>query len=267
MNYKIGIIGLGNMGEAFYQGLEKIFPTEQLWGYDRSKKKEVSRVCQLAGIKNSADSVEELVDQVDVVILAIKPQSLGDLAAELGDACQDKLVISMLAGVLVNKLQSVLGADRIIRCMPNLPIKVGKGVTGWIASAKAADDDRKLARQIFSAFGYQVEVAEEKMLDSITALSGSGPAYYFYLCQILTAQAREMGFNQEEARAIAENTFQGAAELLGQGNRSSGEWVEAVASKGGTTEAALNSFAQDKLDEVVARALTKAKKRSEELNE
>ncbi|NQV13746.1 MAG: pyrroline-5-carboxylate reductase [Parcubacteria group bacterium] len=257
MKQKIGIIGLGNMGGAFYQGLGKIFPAEQLWGYDKNGSDKV---------KNFADSARDLVEQVDVVILAIKPQSLGDSAAELKDVCQSKLVISMLAGVPVGKLQKTLGAKRVVRCMPNLPIKVGQGVTGWIASAETTDDDKKLARKIFSAFGYETEVAEEKMLDAITALSGSGPAYYFYLCSVLTAQAQEMGFNEEEARAIAENTFQGAAKLLEGGNLSSEEWVQAVASKGGTTEAALDSFAQDKLDEVIRRALEKAGKRSEELS-
>lgn len=253
MKQKLGIIGLGKMGGAFYQGLAKIFPTEQLYGFDHQK-------------ESSVDSVGDLVEAVEVVVLAVKPQSLGDLTGELGDDCQSKLVISMLAGVSLEKLRGALGAERIIRCMPNLSIKVGQGVTGWIASAAATDNDKALARQIFSSFGYQVEVAEEKMLDAITALSGSGPAYYFYLCDILEREAKKMGFNLEEAQAIAENTFQGAAKLLEQGDQGAGEWVEAVASKGGTTEAALESFSKDKLDEVVSRALEKAKKKSEELS-
>lgn len=262
MKRKIGIIGLGNMGAAFYHGLEKIFPAEQLFGHDKND----GRAKKL-GVDNFIGSVVSLVKKVDVFILAVKPQSLNDLVAELRDTCQGKLIISMLAGMSVDKLRSALGTDRVIRCMPNLPIKVGQGVTGWIASAAATDDDKELARKMFSSFGYQVEVAEEKMLDSITALSGSGPAYYFYLCQILTAEAEKMGFSRAEAHAVAENTFQGAAKLLEQEKKSSEEWVEAVASKGGTTEAALKSFAEDKLDEVVARALEKAREKSKELSE
>ena len=261
MNYKIGILGLGNMGRAFYQGLETILPAEQLFGYDKHGDRKEG-----LGIDNFAVSAKDMVGKVDVIILAVKPQSLEDLVAELGDSCQGKLIISMLAGVSVDKLQSSLNTDRVIRCMPNLPIKVGRGVTGWIASETAADD-RELARKIFSAFGYQVEVKEEKMLDAITALSGSGPAYYFKLCDILEREAVKMGFSQEESRAIAENTFQGAAELLKEEDLSSKEWVEAVSSKGGTTEAAFKSFSEDKLDEIVSRALGEARKRSEELNE
>jgi len=261
MNYKIGIIGLGNMGGAFYRGLAKIFSVEQLFGYDKDRGKQ-----EELKIKNFTDGVDELVDEVDVVILAIKPQSLAELASELGDTGRGKLVISMLAGVTAEKLQEALGAERVIRCMPNLAIKVGQRVTGWLASAAATDDDKKLARQIFSSFGHQIEVLEEGKLDSITALSGSGPAYYFYLCNILVKEAVKMGFTNEEAQTIAENTFQGAAKLLEQGDLGAGEWVKAVASKGGTTEAALESFARDELDKVVGRALKKAEERSEELS-
>ncbi|MBU1177842.1 pyrroline-5-carboxylate reductase [Patescibacteria group bacterium] len=259
MKQKIGIIGLGNMGSAFYQRLETILPAEQLFGYDKSGGSKLE-------MKNKVESVQELIDKVEVVILAVKPQSLSDLAVELEGSCQNRLVISMLAGVSVAKLQDALIAERVIRCMPNLPIKVGKGVTGWIASVEATNEDKKLAQKIFSSFGYQVKVSNENMLDVVTALSGSGPAYYFYLCQILTAWAREMGFNEEEARAIAENTFRGAAKLMEPGDMSSEDWVQAVASKGGTTEAALKSFAQDKLDEIVTRGLEEAKKKSKELS-
>ena len=249
------------MGGAFYHGLQDILVEEQLFGYDKNeiKKRELK-------IKNFANSVGELVGEVEVIILAVKPQSLAELADELSGKCQDKLVISMLAGVTVEKLQSVLGAERVIRCMPNLPIKVGQGVTGWVASLAVGSEDKKLAQKIFSAFGYQIEVLEEEKLDSITALSGSGPAYYFYLCNILAKEAVKMGFTDAEARAIAENTFQGAAKLLEQGNLSSGEWVQVVASKGGTTEAALKSFTEDKFDEVVKRALERARERSKEFS-
>jgi len=261
MNKKIGIIGLGNMGGAFYGGLQEILREEQLFGYDRGGSKK-----QDLGIDNFTSSTKELVGKVDVIILAVKPQSLGELAEELSGKCQDKLVISMLAGVTVERLQNVLGAKRVIRCMPNLAIKVGQGVIGWLAAVAVGTEDKELAKEIFSSFGYQLEVEEEEQLDSITALSGSGPAYYFYLSSILEKEAVKMGFTEEEARAIVENTFQGAAKLLEQGDMSSGELVKAVASKGGTTEAALESFAQDELDEVVARALENAKKRSEELS-
>ncbi len=251
---KIGIIGAGNMGSAFYKGLLKQFAAEDLYVCDNDRKKLDALNCS-----NVSTDVGEILANVDVAIFAIKPQSFKEFEWSM----EEKLVISIMAGISIDTLRDKTGAGKIVRSMPNLPVQVGHGLTGWIATE--AVTEKNLIKKIFGSLGEEIEVTDESMIDSITALSGSGPAYFFYLCETISKKAEALGFSSEEARKIAESTFVGSAFLLDANTKSAGEWREAVTSKGGTTEAALNHL--ESASDIIAEAIEKAKNRSKELNQ
>jgi pyrroline-5-carboxylate reductase len=258
---EILIIGAGNMGSAFYRGLSAVFPKESLFVCDTDPDK-------LAALKseNVSSDPNEFLARAKVVILATKPQSFEGLAESVKGRFSGKLVLSVMAGVSIEKMKRLLGAEKVIRSMPNLPAQVGKGLVGWIASPEVSKEERELAYAVFSSLGSALEVREESQLDSITALSGCGPAYFFHLTELMQEVALGWGFSEAEARTIAKSTFEGAAELMHCGQRSAAEWVGAVASKGGATEAALKTMVSNGFATNFKEALESARKRTVELN-
>ena len=204
---------------------------------------------------------ENPAEDAAVVIFAVKPADFSSCIEGLGTDLSGKLVISIMAGISIAKLREKTGAEKIVRSMPNLPLQVGKGFTAWMSGG---DSDKDLVRKIFQTFGEEIEVTKEEDLNAVTALSGSGPAYFFYLCELFEKKALAWGFGEKEATKIARATFVGAAGLLEKGELGSAEWRAAVTSKGGTTEAAFRELVQ--IEGVVDAAFEAAKKRSEELN-
>ncbi len=199
----------------------------------------------------------------EVVIFCVKPQDFAACVEGLGEDLNERLVISIMAGVSLKTLIEKTGAAQVVRSMPNLPVQVAKGFTAWVCTSAVLE--KEFVKSIFAAFGEEMELREEVQLDAVTALSGSGPGYFFYFCEVLEAKAREWGFGEEEARKIVRATFAGSAELLESGEKSAAEWKLAVKSKGGTTEAALNVLEGGGFDALVKDALEAAKKRSQEL--
>ncbi len=202
---------------------------------------------------------EKLVES-DCYILAMKPQDFIDFKIE------DKLVISIMAGVSIEKIQKGSGTKRVVRAMPNLPLKVGKALTGWIASMEVSEEEKEFAKTIFESFGEQIEVENEDKINSITALSGSGPAYFYLLAELMKNAAIGIGFRQEEADKIAKNTLIGAAELLDKSEFSLSDLRGKITSKGGTTEAAIKYLEENGLEDLVKNAINKAENRAKELN-
>ncbi len=258
---KILIIGYGNMGSSFYKGLIKIFPVTDIFVSDNNQDK-IAEI--LPAFKST--NPHELLHKVDTVIIAVKPQVFPELSQQIRHWLQSKLIISIMAGVKIAKIAELTDSQQIIRSMPNLAASVENSVTGWLASEGVTETQKALANQIFGQIGESIEVKKESQLDEITALSGSGPAYYFYLTEILTEKAKNFGFNTTESKKIAERTLIGAAKLLEKNTYDAKTWKEMVTSKGGTTEVALTSMTEDHLDEILKRAVNKAKKRSEELS-
>lgn len=244
---KITIIGLGKMGSAIYERLK------QQAGF-------VIVTCE----RN--DDVNEKIQDADVVIIAVKPQNFDELVNSIVTSVSDKLIISIMAGVTIESISQKLRVERIIRSMPNLGAAIGEGVTGWIASRECNAEHKTDAENIFSALGHQFEFEEECLLDSVAAISGSGPAYFFYLTQLLEEKAVEFGFNPIQAARLAKYTFFSAAKVMEQSDKNPQEWVSAVASKGGITEQALVHLKENKFDSIFKDAVEAAKKRSEELH-
>ncbi len=261
MNERIAIIGGGHMGAAFFAGLQSAFPAEALSICDRNPDK----LAAIGKARTAADPMALLPD-ADIVLLAVKPQGAVTLLNTLCPTLQRKFVISIMAGISLTSLRELTGSRQLVRAMPNLGVRVLRGVTGWIGSEELTPENRALTQRIFASVGTDVEVSDEAMIDSVTALSGSGPAYYFRLCEIWEKRALDEGFTPAQAKLIAEETFLGTAELMAQGTLSAAEWRAAVTSRGGTTEAAFRSLESDKLDEVFGRAMDAGKRRSTELN-
>lgn len=206
------------------------------------------------------------VQRADTLVLAVKPQDMRTALASLGATVQNMLVISIAAGIRFSALSRWLGGHRrIVRCMPNTPALVGAGITGLYAPPEVGAQDRKAAETILGAVGEVVWVKDESLIDPVTAVSASGPAYVFWFIEQLAASAEKLGIPKEAALKMAKQTVLGSAMLASQSADSPETLRKNVTSKGGTTEAALKVFDEAKLAEHFARAVAAASKRGEEM--
>ncbi len=240
----IGIIGAGNMGMAIALRIKgKAFLSD--------KNKRIS------------DNIT-VATRSDIIILAVKPQDIGEVLKEIKPYVKEKLVISIAAGVTTFSIEKALPGARVIRVMPNMPAMVGKGISAVSRGRFSARRDLKIVFRIFSNLGEVIEV-KEKMMDAVTAVSGSGPAYYFLFTHLLAKAAEASGLEKTIALKLARATFIGGAEVIKASKLSTEELVKKVASKGGTTEAALKVFKQEKLEAIIKKAVKQAAHRSKNL--
>jgi len=204
----------------------------------------------------------------EVVVLAVKPQQMREAARAVAPHLGDELVLSIAAGIRLTDLGRWLGGyTRLARCMPNTPALIGLGVTGLYARPEVAPGQRAHAQAVLEAVGEVIWVDDEALLDPVTAVSASGPAYVFYLVEALERAARDVGFDAAAARRLALGTFRGAAELAARSPESPGTLRERVTSKGGTTYAALQSLEADGVKAAFVRAVRAANERARELGD
>lgn len=202
----------------------------------------------------------------EVLVLAVKPQQMREALLPLVAHARHALVISVAAGIRAGDLSRWLGGHtRIVRTMPNTPALIGAGITGLWADANVAAADRELAQRIVAAVGETVWVDTEPLLDAVTAVSGSGPAYVFYFMEAVEAAGRRLGLNASQARQLTLATFRGAAALASQSSEPPSVLRERVTSKGGTTAAALAVMAGHQLADPIAEAIATACRRGAEL--
>ncbi|MBI3317494.1 MAG: pyrroline-5-carboxylate reductase [Candidatus Omnitrophica bacterium] len=272
LNKTFGIIGVGNMGMAILEGVigNNIISNPQVWVYDKISEK-VKAAVQSYKV-NEAKSLEELAQNSEIILLAVKPQDLPQTAKELelkvpgafspkGTRC---LLISILAGTPLEKIRASVGpGPQIVRAMPNLGAKVGEAITALTSDNSAAIE---VAEAIFQGCGKTI-CLEEKFFDLVTAVSGSGPAYFFLLMELLAQSAAEGGIPEREARLLAVQTAVGAGLLAQQSQESPKELRKKVTSKGGTTEAALKIMYEKKLPEIIKEAVQAALTRGKELSQ
>jgi len=215
---------------------------------------------------NSASSIKDISDGA-MVVVAVKPHIVQTVCTELS-AKKPALVISVAAGVRTDAMQSWLGSGTpVIRCMPNTPALLGLGATGLFASASSTDQQRSCAQNLLSTAGKSAWVEEESQLDAITALSGSGPAYFFYLIEHMANAAQDLGLSKELSVEFAIETAFGAASMAREQKQSPQVLRENVTSKGGTTAAALAAFDANHTSEIVAKAMRAALERAVELGD
>ena len=260
---KIAFIGAGNMSEAIISGILRkgVFKAPDITISDplleRRNHMEVTYHVQVRD--DNIDSVAE----ADVVILAVKPQVFPSIWDNLKQNVSNKLIISIMAGITSETIAS--GTDlRVIRVMPNTPSLVGRGASGIAMGQFASEYDMNTAEKIMQSVGVSVRV-EEEQLHAVTALSGSGPAYIFYLMETMISEAVDLGLDEDTARLLCTETVGGAADLLANSEESPADLRQRVTSKGGTTAAAIQSFDDDIFKSIVARAMARAFERSKEL--
>jgi pyrroline-5-carboxylate reductase len=203
----------------------------------------------------------------DIVVLAIKPQSFAAAAPDMRRFVgPSTLVLSVMAGVTLSAISREMGADRAIRAMPNTPGRIGQGVTAYVASSACSAEDRQLVEQVLQPLGAVEPLASERLMDVVTAVSGSGPAYVFLLAEVLAAAAEQEGLDKDVAMRLASRTVAGAGALMLQTGESPATLRKQVTSPGGTTEAALDVLgAADGMPALLRRAVSAAAQRSRDL--
>jgi pyrroline-5-carboxylate reductase len=264
---KIVFLGAGNMAEALVRGVVGggTVPSGQIIVTDvrAERLKYFRRKYKTAGERSNAGAVR----QADVVVLAVKPQQFGELLSEIAPALPKRtLVLSIAAGIRTARIEKALGRSaRVVRAMPNTPALVGAGVTGLCKGRRATESDMAVAEALMGAVGLTVRVREADM-DAVTALSGSGPAYVFFMVEAMLEAARKLGMDGDTARALIQETFRGAAHLLAETDEHPAVLRERVTSKGGTTAAALEQLRKHKMDQALIHAVHAAHRRSKELS-
>ncbi|MCX8124143.1 MAG: pyrroline-5-carboxylate reductase [Spirochaetes bacterium] len=259
----IGCIGLGNMGSAICIGLAQSSNKYSIIGFDSdsSKIKALSSKITL----HTASSIQELSHNSDVIIIAVKPNVVEAVARELSQKPKNVLVISIAAGITLAKLAQWMGDSyRIIRCMPNTPALIGEGMT-VLSTVWANEDDMKIAQEIFKALG-KVIVLPEHMMDAVTALSGSGPAYVFTFIQAMADGGVKTGLSRNDALLLAAQTVLGAAKMVLEGEEPISLRGK-VASPGGTTIDAIHILEKNGFSGIVMDAIEAAYIKSKKLGE
>jgi pyrroline-5-carboxylate reductase len=262
----IAFIGGGNMASAIIGGLlRQGLPSAQLEVVEPFAPAR-EKLADQFGIAAAADPGAAL-QRAALVVWAVKPQTFRDAAAQARAHTQNALHLSVAAGIRSDSIATWLGTQRIVRCMPNTPALIGKGITGLYARAGVDAADQRLAEQVIATTGESLWVGDEAQLDAVTALSGSGPAYVFFFLEAMTQAGVEMGLAREQAYRLAVATFSGAAELARASDEPPQVLRQRVTSKGGTTYAAITSMEQDGLQALFVKALRAAERRARELGD
>ncbi len=267
MAHRIGFIGAGNMARSLAGGLlSNGWTREQLLLSDPDANQRRGAEAAL-GLKALADN-REVAAQCDVLVLAVKPQALKEAAATLATTVQKKkpLVVSVAAGIRLADIERWLGgALPVVRVMPNTAALIGSGASGLYANARATGEQRDLAESILRAVGVTVWVADEALMDVITAVSGSGPAYFFLAMEMLEKAAIRHGLDTQTARLLSLETAYGAAKMALEGHEEPASLRRRVTSPGGTTEQAVLALEQGGIEKLFDQAVTAAIRRSREL--
>ncbi len=264
---QIAFIGAGNMASSIVGGLvDSGQPADRIRASDPfpASLEKLRAIAPVATFDNNAEAVAG----ADVVILAVKPQVMAEVCDSIAAAVADAraLVISIAAGITIESMESRLGGDTaIVRCMPNTPALLGEGATGLYANAAVTARQRRYAEQILSAVGMIEWVPSEQALDAVTALSGSGPAYFFLFMEAMIDAACAQGLERDTATRLALQTGLGAARMALENDVDLIELRRRVTSPGGTTQAAVESFEQAGLRAVIADAMQAAADRAAEM--
>lgn len=263
---KICFVGAGNMANAIVGGLvQKGLPAKNITASAPSQD-HLTQIKTSWGVCTSSDNIAA-VKQADIVVLSVKPQILKQVCESLVSGLEHRpLIISIAAGIELNSLSDWLGHEHaIVRCMPNTPAQVLKGASGLIANQHVSDEQKALSAELFSGIGIVEWLANESQMHSVTALSGSGPAYIFMMIEAMESAAVKQGMNEVTARKLAAQTVLGAAQMVLSGDVSPSQLKKNVMSPGGTTERAIQTFEENNLVDIVDKAMQAAADRSEEL--
>jgi len=263
---KFAFIGGGNMGRAMISAIigKDLALSDEVTVADVREESRRALTLEL-GVRATASNVEA-VRNADVIVLAIKPQNLSEVAAELSGHLDDRqLVISIIAGKTISALVDGLTHRAVVRVMPNTPAMINKGMSVWTATEAVSDAQKEAAQKILSAMGEEIFTLDERDLDKATALSGSGPAYFFLFMEAMIESGVRLGFPPDVARSLVLQTAVGSTEYARQSGKDLAELRKMVTSPGGTTAEALKVFESDHFKETVDKAVVAALRRAREL--
>lgn len=258
---RIGIIGFGNMGKAIVYGLltYNMIDIDHLFISDRSEESEGS------GLHITSDN-KAVAKKADIIILSVKPQQISEVLQEIKEVVTPpQLIISVAAGISIKTIKAYLSElQPVIRIMPLLTAKIGLSMSVWITSAEVTHEQKERIRRFLKTFGEEAEVVSEEQVDAYTALAG-GPAFVFYLAELLEQAAISLGFTGKHARLFATQIVFGSASLLEQSEEPAEALRKQVMSKGGTTEAAFRVFERANVSAIFIKGIHASKRRAEEL--
>ena len=263
---KILIIGGGNMGQTYATSFlhSHIVKPEEMMILEKSKMKAAELAQQNIGTVHELPN--DCLPVADLIILAVKPQDASQLFEHIRHMIDPQQVfLSIMAGIKMDTIQTMLGVKKVIRAMPNLPAQIGMGMTVFTSSDEVTRIELVMVQNLLNTTGKAIYVAKESLLDAATAISGSGPAYVFYCMQAFIEAAEQMGFSAPEAELLTLQTFKGAVDLFHKNDFTCNEWINRVASRGGTTEAAIQYFNEHEVAAHLQGGAQAALKRAEEL--
>ncbi len=264
---KIAIIGCGNMGMAFAKAFLKynlVTVADFLLVEKSPERMESLKAGFQTGVLTGV--INEEIGAYDLVILSVKPQDFNTISSQLREVMrEEQVVLSIMAGISIERLRAALDHLRIVRAMPNTPAMLGMGITAYTATPEVDLNQLRKIENLINATGRSVFLEDEGMLDAVTALSGSGPAYFFYVVKAMIEAGKQMGFEESVASLLVKQTMLGSYHLINNADKSLDDLIQAVASKGGTTEAALKRFAEGALAEDLREGIFAAQVRSKEL--
>jgi pyrroline-5-carboxylate reductase len=263
---KLLVIGGGNMGLTYAEaiGKSKFLSKEDLTVVDQSE----DRVNALKShtLLTACSELDSCLPSADIILLAVKPQQIKELMETMRSMVNaGQIFVSIMAGVTIDVIQKGLQVTKVVRAMPNLPAQLGLGMTSFTASAEVSKVELATVEKLLDTTGRSIHMDTEKEIDASTGISGSGPAYVFYFMQSMMEAAKSMGFDDKESRLLVQQTFAGAVELFRKSDLNPEEWMDRVASKGGTTRAALDSMDDNNVKEQIKDAAYAAFNRAVEL--
>lgn len=263
LNCNICFIGGGNMAQALIGGLlSRGLPATRITVSDPVE--HVRELLQAKDLHVTDDNIEA-IRNADVVVLAVKPQVLAQVLKPLQGLFGSKLIVSIVAGAEIATISKFAATEFVVRVMPNTPALVQTGAHGLYAHSVVGDSQRELASQILAATGLTIWLSSEAQIDAVTAVSGSGPAYFFYMMESMIRAGKNMGLDEKVATALTLQTALGAAQMAITSANSPAELRKNVTSPNGTTQAALDVFDQAQISQNIQTALAAAQKRSQEL--
>ncbi len=263
---KVLIIGFGNMGQTYANSFvgSGFVASSDIFVLNRSEIQQKEKFPIDAA--NFYTKPTAKVFDVDIIIIAVKPQDFNTLAETIKPFIHaEHLILSVMAGITINSISEAFSNTKVVRSMPNIPTQIGLGMTVFCASN---DLDRKelfIIQNLINTTGKSIYIDKEEMLNAATAVSGSGPAYVFYFMNAMIESAIKLGFSKSEAEFLVNQTFLGAVQLQNRSKISHQEWIDKVASKGGTTEAALKMFQAFNQFEGIGKGVEAANERAIEL--
>lgn len=263
---RVLIIGFGNMGQTYASSFTSsgFVSSEDIFVLNRS---EVEKKNRFSIEKANFYSIpQKHIFDVDIIILAVKPQDFSVLASSIESfVFQEHIILSVMAGISMQTIQDKLGVNKVVRSMPNIPTQIGQGMTVFCASSNIDRKDLFIVQNLINTTGKSIYVDKEEMINAATAVSGSGPAYVYYFMNAMVQSAIELGFSPSEAEFLVGQTFTGAVQLQNRSKESHQQWIDKVSSKGGTTEAAIEIFNKFSLKNKINDAMVAANCKAEEL--